>query len=121
MNHRFSILSVLLAGSLFLLSCAEGPTEPSTKSIRYSVNGTTGVEVNITISNEDDGTSQFSDVPVPWTYTFTAKKGHFLYVSAQNQMAGGEVSAIIYIDGKEWKRSSSSGAYVIASASGSCP
>jgi len=111
----------LISIALFAISCEETPTGPSTKSIQYSVTGTAGITVDITISNENDDTSQFSDVLVPWSFSFQAKKGHFLYVSAQNQASSGTVNEIIYIDGKEWKRSTSEGAYVLVSASGTCP
>ena len=88
--------------------------------VKYEVTGT-ALTVDLTIENEDGGTSQFSDKPLPWTYSFTGASGDFVYVSAQNQGDTGSVTATIYIDGEEYKTSTSSGAYVIATASGSIP
>jgi hypothetical protein len=77
--------------------------------------------VDITIENEDGGVSQFSDVVAPWSYSFTASKNDFVYVSAQNQQSSGTITASIYTDGNLFKTSTSSGAYVIATAYGSIP
>ena len=48
---------------------------------------------------------------------FTSHDGRFLYVSAQNQNNSGSVTTKIYVDGKQKKESTSSGAYVIATSS----
>ena len=52
---------------------------------------------------------------------FSEKKspGTFVYVSAQNNQASGTVVVTIYRDGEVFKTSTSMGAYVIATASGS--
>ena len=88
--------------------------------VEYTVTGTTTL-VDITIENEDGGTSQFSDVSVPWSYEFQGNSGDFVYVSAQNQLDTGSVTVKIYTDGSVFKTSTSVGAYVIATASGLLP
>ena len=88
--------------------------------VEYRVTGT-ALTVDLTIENEDGGTSQYSDQSLPWSYSYTGRTDNFVYVSAQNQGATGTVTATIYIDGDVFKTSTSSGAYVIATASGSIP
>lgn len=88
--------------------------------VEYEVTGSTDV-VSITIANKSGGTSQYSGVTLPWSTSFKADPGDFVYVSAQNQRDTGSVTAAIYIDGDKYKRSTSTGAYVIATASGSVP
>ncbi|MCD6167577.1 hypothetical protein J7K19_12905 [bacterium] len=112
------VLVAIIAVILFL-GC--GPTEPedNTPPVSYEVTGTCQT-VFVTIANEDGGTSQFADVSVPWTYDFSHKvsEGTFVYVSAQNQQDYGSVTVKIYKYGDVFKSSTSSGAYVIATASG---
>jgi len=91
-----------------------------TYSIKYSVTGTTS-SVDVTYENGDGGTSQKSDDSLPWTYSFTGYSGDFIYISAQNQNDTGSVIATIYIDNEKYKSSTSEGAYVIATSSGSIP
>lgn len=92
-------------------------------SIKYEVTGTAS-SVDLTIENKGGGTSQFSNVSLPWKYEFTKQKNDeydfvFLYVSAQNNGSFGTVTSTIYVDGDSWKSSTSSGSYVVATASGS--
>lgn len=86
--------------------------------VEYKITGSAS-QVDITYENEDEGTSQESNVSVPWTYSFKGQPGQFVYVSAQNQGQSGSVTATINTDGEKFKSSTSSGAYVIATASGS--
>lgn len=89
-------------------------------SIKYEVTGTAST-VSVTYENEDGGTSQYSDRSVPWSHSFTAHPGDFVYISAQNQGDSGSVTTTIYKDSSIWKTSTSSGAYVIATASDMLP
>lgn len=114
--RRFIVL--LAVGSLLAAGCATGPEDPE-YSVRYEVTGTCST-VDVTIENEGGGVSQYADVAVPWRYSFPKAVGPdtFVYVSAQNQQQYGSVTATIYVDGRNWRSSTSSGAYVIATASG---
>ena len=89
---------------------------PSYYAIKYEVTGTAST-VDITYENRDGGTSQISDRYLPWEYTFTGKSGDFVYVSAQNQGSSGTVTVTIYDGDRILDTSTSSGAYVIATAS----
>jgi len=108
---------------LFLLavgcSNSTGPKN-KTHAVLYEVQGST-VQVFVTIENEDGGTSQFDKISPPWTYSFPDKKdeGTFVFISAQNQTDRGSVTVNIYRDGDLFKTATSTGAYVIAEASGS--
>jgi len=86
-------------------------------SVIYKVTGSAS-RVDVTYENEDGGTSQESNVSVPWSYSFEANYDTFVYISAQNQGESGTVTLTIYINGGKWKTSTSSGAYCIATASG---
>jgi hypothetical protein len=108
----FSIYSIVL---ITLVSC-----DFLLPEVEYRVTGT-ALTVDLTIENSNGGTSQYSDEPLPWSYSYTGRSDDFVYVSAQNQGDTGTVTATIYIDGDVYKTSTSSGAYVIATASGSIP
>jgi hypothetical protein len=90
---------------------------PEAPAVEYRVSGSTN-KVSITYANSNEGTSQLT-TNTPWSYKFsTAKTGQFLYVSAQNQRSSGTVIVEIYRHGTLYKKSESSGAYCIATASG---
>jgi len=117
---KFLFLFILMVS--ILIGCREDPyndtsSEPTYFDVKYEVTGTTS-KVDITIENESGGTSQFSDVSVPWIYEFRRISGSFVYLSAQNQLSSGSVTVTIYKNGNVFKSSSSSGAYVIATAYG---
>lgn len=114
MKRILSVFIVLL--TFFLMTCQLfGP-----RQVKYEVTGTAAL-VDITIENEDGGTSQFSGVATPWSYNFSAPQDAFVYVSAQNQTDAGSVTTSIYVNAELFKVSTSSGAYVIATAYGSVP
>ena len=113
------IIILLLLSALFLSCILDKP-----KEVEYKVTCTsTPNTVWITITNEDSGTSKFDAAATPWTYTFeidpTANGKFSVYLSAQNDQNRGTVTATIYVDGSQFKTSTSTGAYVIATASGS--
>jgi hypothetical protein len=119
----------------FLVSCGDGtrgnlenantaapqpPVTPSivTASVVYRVSGTTD-SASLTYINSQGGTVQ-ETITTPWTKTYTMKADDFLYVSAQNQNASGSITSEILINGVTFKTTTSTGSYVIATASGSC-
>jgi len=87
-------------------------------TVQYKITGTANT-VNVTLNNPSGGTEQYSNVSVPKTYSYKYFADWFLYISAQNQGSSGSVTVSIYYKGNLFKSSSSSGAYVIATASGS--
>jgi hypothetical protein len=86
-------------------------------NVKYEIKGTASF-VSVTFRLYGDETRQEAKVRVPWTYSFTAKSGDFLYISAQNLGKEGNLEVIIYKDGFLYKRGAARGAFTIASASG---
>ena len=93
---------------------AEAGTPPS---VVYKIDGS-AEEVDVTLSNATGGTEQYTGVSLPHKYSYSSFSDDFVYISAQNQGEYGTVRVYIYVDGDLFKTSSSSGAYVIATASG---
>ena len=93
-------------------------TPVSYPTVVYVVSGSASY-ASVTLNNGEGGTEQYGKVAIPWSYTDPSFADNFLYISAQNQGDRGTVTVKIYVDGVLFKTSSSSGAYVIATASGS--
>jgi hypothetical protein len=98
----------------------DSPKTTSYPTITYEITGTARA-VNITLNNPTGGTEQYANVGLPSKFTYDSFSDFFLYISAQNQGESGTVTVSIYVNGKLYKTSTSSGAYVIASASGVRP
>jgi hypothetical protein len=79
------------------------------------VTGSDGL--SITYANDGGDTAQTKTYKQTWDYSFRAKSGQFLYVSAQNQGKYGGVQCEIVVDGSTVKHTESQGGYVIASCS----
>ena len=111
-----------------MLSCEAVDTEP--RIVEYKVTGKSfdkarirsgfGVYASVTMSNSGGDTEQISSVALPYTKKIAVKKGAFLYISAQAREKM-QITTEIYVNGRRIKSSTSSGDYVIATASGSCP
>lgn len=102
-------------------SSGSKPAPPADAAIQYQVTGL-ACAVDVTYSNSDGGSSQVSQAPLPWNYSFTIPgaqvSGFFLYVSAQNDCnTNVTITATILKDGTVFKQSSSTGPFVIATAS----
>jgi hypothetical protein len=91
--------------------------------IKYEVTGTAS-SASITLTNQNGGTEQYGNVRLPGSYEFSVpiKRGSFDYyhamILAQNNGSRGSITVTIYVNGKIFRTSTSSGAYVIASADG---
>ena len=79
---------------------------------------------SLTYENSQGGTEQISDAELPWEHKlYGMHKGDSVYISAQDSDAYGGVTVEIYIStntndiGTLVKTSTSTGAYVIATAS----
>jgi len=92
------------------------PEPPPTPEVEYKITGTAS-QVDVTLNNATGGTEQYDNVSIPHTYTFDTFSDWFLYISAQNQGEYGSVTVTIYLNGEIVATSTSSGAYVIATAS----
>lgn len=93
------------------------PPEPEELRLQYWVNSDCG-EVSTTYATAGGGTAQrdFGNGVVYESDDFSS--GDFLYISAQNQCDSGDVTVRIYKRGNIYRETSSSGAYIIATASG---
>lgn len=103
-----------------------GRISTSSHTVTYKVQGSaTGAD--LTMSTANGGTSQASGKAVPLRnattgtegISFSASRGTFLYISAQNTGESGTITCIIEVDGIEMVRNTSSGAYTIATCSDS--
>jgi hypothetical protein len=95
-------------------------SSPRMREITYRVTGVGTSRASLTIENEQRNTEQH-DVNLPSTWRFKAAPGQFVYVSAQNNSAYGEIKCEILVDGKPFKEATSTADYGIASCSGSTP
>ncbi|RIK35109.1 MAG: hypothetical protein DCC58_20875 [Chloroflexi bacterium] len=88
--------------------------------VTYRVeHSTSPSEMSLTYATDQGGTAQ-EDVRVSrWEKNYTMSRGDFAYISVQNGIDSGTVTCEILLDGRPWKKTTSSGAYVIASCSGS--
>lgn len=108
---------LIRGGSTPSSSPSSSYSTPTTYKVVYKVTGT-ATRASLTYNNQQGGTEQ-KEVNIPWEGRLTVKKGAFLYISAQNDGSTGSVTCEIWVNDVKWKESTSSGAYVIATCSGS--
>ena len=129
MKRAISVILLVCVMGLIFVGCGDltttatptpkaTPTSTSGTVVQYKITGSAS-KVSVTLNNATGGTEQYSDVSVPHTYTYNNYTDWFLYILAQNQGDSGTVTVTIYVDGEVVETSTSSGAYVIADASGS--
>lgn len=111
-NHNLFIILAIAVLIASVLACGT----PQSHYIMYKVSGT-AYSGSVTYENAQGGTEQ-QDISIPWTTYLTVTDGAFLYLSVQNNHETGSVTCEIWVDGSEWKSSTSSGGYVIADCSG---
>ncbi len=92
---------------------AHRPAANRVHTVTYEVTGSTPY-ANLTYEHPA-GMSQVGPVPLPWTWTFQAYDGQYLYISAQNDEDSIYLSVRITVDGVTVGQSESSGAYVVTS------
>lgn len=107
----------LLVICLFFVVLAGCSVESMQSSYKYEVSGTAG-NYSITCEGAPSGTVQYSNVGSGWAYTWNQSSTRWLYMSAQNNTNSGTVTVKIICDGKVLAQQTSSGAYVIATVSG---
>lgn len=76
---------------------------------------------DITYENSSGNTEQKTISSGSWSTTFTGQQSDFVYISAQADNKNATVTAKIYYQDKVIEQATSSGDYVIATASGSLP
>jgi hypothetical protein len=85
--------------------------------ITYRIEGTANAAL-ITYSNDQGGTEQLNNINLPWEQSYKMDYGGYASLVAQSSDYGNTITCIIKLDGKEWKRSSSAGDFVIATCIG---
>jgi hypothetical protein len=85
--------------------------------VDYLIFGSTN-RASLTLSNAT-GNTEMITVRVPWSQMLIMEPGEYLYLSAQNERDRGSISCQIHVNGRVVEEANSSGAYVIASCSGS--
>jgi hypothetical protein len=112
------MLVMVLVFGMTVVGCDINDTTFGTSTWKYEVTGT-AKQVDITMSDREGNTVQYSKVDVPWVTSFTLDNvyTYFAYISAQNQGSDGSVTVTIYRNGKSVKSATSEGAFVIATAS----
>lgn len=99
------------------LDATLSPLGPVAPQVEYRVRGS---RASLTYANDQEGTAQVSNATLPWSYAFSgARTGQFLYISAQNTGDSGVITVEIYKRGTLYRTTTSSGAFAIATASGS--
>jgi hypothetical protein len=118
-----SITTLLLLLWLGMSLMDEPDTQPArraTHTVTYRATGIDTSMASLTYENEQGGTEQHL-VRVPWSASFTATSGQFLYLSVQNDSAHGSITCEILVDGLPFKKSHSTAEYGIAGCSGAAP
>jgi hypothetical protein len=114
MKFKFLIFPAIIIALIALTGCTK---EQIQATYKYEVSGTAG-NYSITCEGAPSGTVQYSNVGSGWAYTWKQSGTRWLYMSAQNNTGSGTVTVKIIRDGKVLAQQSSSGAYVIATVSG---
>ncbi len=111
-------LIILLALILsFLTSCEELSNSGTVKyEVTCSPSG-----FDITYENSSGNTEQKDISSGSWSSSFKGYSGDFVYISAQADNENATITAKIYYKGDVIETATSSGDYVIATASGSLP
>ncbi len=117
----FTVVLVLVAAYWFGLSTYGEPEPvevvPTTATVKYEVRGSAPF-VSLTYVNASGGMAQETKVKLPWVASFTTDIGNIVTLSAQNEGKSGSVNVYVFSSGRIIQSASSTGEYVIASASG---
>jgi hypothetical protein len=95
-------------------------SKESNNLVKYEVSCSPG-GFDITYQNSSGNTEQKSILSTNWSTSFSGNSGDFVYISAQADNENATVTARIYYEGELIETATSSGDYVIATASGSLP
>ncbi len=97
-------------------STSQAAISSGTYTVTYKMSGTAR-RADLTYQNAQGGSEQ-KEVALPWSISFSATDGQFVYLSGQNTGEYGSVTCAILLNGTSVKQSTSEGAYKIASCSG---
>lgn len=92
---------------------------PGLPQVVYALRGSANT-ASVTMSNATGGTEQ-GDVEVPFEHAFQAEAGAHLYIAAQIDESGGDLTCEITVDGVVVQTARSVGQFAIAVCSGAVP
>lgn len=92
--------------------------ELEARKVYYRLESNCRYGVDVTMSNADGNTSQYSNRTNDFSYWFIPRAGQFLYLSAQNQCDYGYVTVKFVKNGVVLQENTSQGGYVIATVKG---
>jgi hypothetical protein len=110
MLHR----TLLVTAAAVALAGCESLVSPST--ITYVVIGS--AQRATVVYNTPHGSSQATNVALPWAFAFGAEPKDYLYVSAQVVRGDGEVTVTIRKGASNWRSATATGLASVATASG---
>jgi hypothetical protein len=117
MKKNYLLFVTVLFLGIILSSCEK---EELSGTVKYEVTCSPS-GFDITYENSSGNTEQKTISSGSWTTTFTGNQGDFVYISAQADNENANITTKIYYQGDIIEQASSSGDYVIATASGSLP
>jgi hypothetical protein len=127
MMKKFAVAAVAAAGIALGVGACAPPSAPTTPppshSVTYEIESAGGLNggtpsVDLTYQTPT-GVGQVNGASTGWTVNYTMPDGGFMYVSGQNATEYGTVTCRIKVDGNVVSQNTSSGAYSIATCSGS--
>ena len=107
---------LVIAIAISFVGC-ESQVSPS--NITYEVMGS--AERATIVYNTPHGSSQATNVALPWAFAFSAESRDYLYVSAQVVRGEGGVTVTIRKGTANWKSAMATGLSSVATASGPLP
>lgn len=110
-----SIVAVFIV--LVLLVGRNTPTSAQSYTVEYRIDDNAAY-ADLTFTNASGATEQHERVKLPFSFTFSAQPGQFVYIAAQNSGEVGKVICHILVNGTEVQNATSSGAYAIATCHG---
>lgn len=121
MKNLLFIILIVFVG--LISSCTKEDdlgSSSSSGTVKYEVTCSPS-GFDITYENSSGNTEQKDISSGSWSTTFTGYSGDFVYISAQAGNENATITTKIYYKGKVIENATSSGDYVIATASGSLP
>jgi hypothetical protein len=113
--------AIALSALLLLSACGGGGSDaPRNFDITYRVAATVPVQLTYRGAGGGDVQTTVNPGPAGWVTSFQAPEGQFLYLSGQVQERNAAITVTIFANGNTFKTTTSSGDFVIATASGSC-
>jgi hypothetical protein len=116
------VIALIFGGCSALVGTAahEVATQASaTHTITYSITGNGTADVTYdTFNGSNNGTAQDNNVALPWSKTETSTGFLSVYTLEGQLQSGDSITCTITLDGKQIAHSTSSGAFSVASCSG---